>query len=130
MNDLIRAEIGRLQAGPQEGEFTFLHHDGPVVEKSRNVMERVRYILEVKAKQESEAQILARLRHIRFVPEELASPYRAAMAEASKAYDAAWVEASKAYDAAVAEADKEILALIPNCSWDSKTIFGAGEVKP
>ena len=53
--------------GPKSGYFTLLHHLGPLVEWSDNVMERVEYIKSNKAAFE----IPIRLRHIVFVPKKM-----------------------------------------------------------
>ena len=106
--ELIDAEVMRIKAGPQSGCFTFLHHQGPLLEQSDDVMERVNYILQTKPKVERHA----RLRHIYFVP-----------APAEKAYQEAKASAEKAYQEATAPAEKAILALIPNCAWNGETIL-------
>mgnify|MGYP001560056183 CR=1 FL=1 len=98
MDEKTQAEYDRIKAGPQKGAFTFLHHEGPVVEESSNIMERIEYILTDKPQDEH----YTRLRHIVSIP----------------------APADKAYQEAIAPADKAILALIPNCGWDGKTIFG------
>lgn len=107
MNDkaLIDKEIARIKAGPQKGYFSFLHHEGPIIEWSENVMERVDFILLNK----NPSEIYTRLRHIYYVPE---------------TYQEAIATAGKAYQEAIATAEKVILALIPNCTWDGKSIFG------
>src|SRR3990167_7650110 len=64
---LIDTEVVRIKAGPHSGMFTFLHHERPIIEGSKNVMERVEYILGNKPPSE----ILTRLRHIYCVPEVL-----------------------------------------------------------
>ena len=56
--------------GPQSGLFTLLHHEGPAVEWSDNVMERVEYIQIHKP----EAEHKTRFRHIVYVDPELLPP--------------------------------------------------------
>ena len=53
--------------GPTKGMFTLLHHEGPLLEWSDNVMKRVKYIREHKAQSERDI----RLRHIVFFPKKL-----------------------------------------------------------
>ena len=102
--------------GPKSGYFTLLHHWGPLVEWSDNVMERVEYIKSNKAAHE----IPVRLRHIVFVPQPKA--LQKADADRQKAYadrqkaDADW---QKAY------ADKLLAYLhkhVKDCKWDGKEI--------
>ena len=97
MDERIKKEIARLKAGPQTGYFTFLHHEKPV-EESSNLFERIDYILADKPVNE----IYDRLRHIYPVT----------------------ATAEKAYQKATAPAWKAVLAVIPNCAWDGKSIFG------
>ena len=88
--------------GPTSGYFTLLHHCGPLVEWSDNVMERVEYIKSNKAAHE----IPVRLRHIVFVPQP----------KALRKADADW---QKAY------ADKLLAYLhkhVKDCKWDGKEI--------
>mgnify|MGYP001567606201 CR=1 FL=1 len=120
MDEKTQKEYDRIWAGPHEGEFSLLHHQGPIVEHSDNVMERVAYILQEKPVEEQ----YDRLRHIYFVPADVARVWNAAMAEPDRARNAAMAEADRARKAARAEPDRPILALIPNCSWDGRTIFG------
>ena len=109
MDEKTQAEYDRIKLGPQTGQFTFLHHNGPVTESSENVMQRVEYLLQTKEVSEH----YARLRHIYPVP-----------APAHKAYWEATASAQKAYDEAIGPAQKLILALIPDCAWNGKTILG------
>ena len=109
MDAKTQIEYDRIKAGPHEGRFTFLHHEGPVVEESKNVMERVGFILRDKP----ETEHYDRLRHIYYVPLKI-----------MRVYDAAMAEPQRVYDAAMAEAEKPIVALIPDCAWDGNTIFG------
>ena len=53
--------------GPTKGLFTLLHHEGPLLEWSDDVMKRVKYINE----QKPEYERAIRLRHIVFFPENL-----------------------------------------------------------
>ena len=60
----IEREIKRIQNLPRlDGWFTLLHHRGPVLEFSNNVMDRVNFILRNKPLDE----ILTRLRNIYYV---------------------------------------------------------------
>ena len=98
MDAKTQAEYARIKAGPHTGNFTLLHHDGPIIEQSNDVMERVDYIFHEKPAVEH----YDRLRHIYFVRKPLYADY---------------VAKRKPLDA-------EILSLIPDCSWNGKTIFG------
>ena len=82
MNTAIQAEIDRIKAGPQSGWFTFLHHEGPIIESSSNVMERVEYIVAEKLQEE----ILIRLQHIWHITAPAWEAYQEATALAEKAY--------------------------------------------
>src|SRR3990167_5128775 len=99
MNEAIQAEVDRLKAGPQSGWFTFLHHEGPIAEKSANVMERVGYILREKAKNESPEKILARLQHIYPMPTDLRGDYEAQWKVLDGDYWAKWELLRGDYDA-------------------------------
>ena len=59
----IALEVQRLRKLPKAGVFTLLHHRGPLLEPSIDVMKHVVFILENKPKNE----VLVRLRHIRHV---------------------------------------------------------------
>ena len=115
---LIDAEVARIEAGPHSGMFTFLHHKGPIIGQSENVMERIDFILSDKPSSE----ILIRLQHIYRLPEN----FQEAIATAEKAYQEAIATAEKAYQEAKATAEKAAIAIIPNCKWNGKTIFGNG----
>ena len=83
MNTQTQAEYDRIEAGPHEGEFTFLHHDGPIIEHTDDVMVRVREILERKYPWEH----YDRLRRIHYLePSMIPEGWRAAVA----ARRAAW----------------------------------------
>ena len=127
MTAKIQAEVDRIKAGPHEGSFTFPHHEGPVVEKSDNIMERVEYILTEKARTETPEQIYTRLRHIYYVPEEIAKTaakaiYDKTCNDAKALYDKTCNDAGAIYDKT--RDDAGVLKLIPDCKWDGKTIFG------
>ena len=107
MDARTQVEYDRIKAGPHEGEFSFLHHAGPVVEKSYDVMERVDCIVTEKAQKETPEQIYTRLRHIYWIDT------LALLPECQEAY-AKWQEADATF----------VIALLPNCGWDGKTIFG------
>ena len=96
MDEKTQAEYDRIKAGPHEGLFTFLHHDGPVVEHSDNVMERVHFTLRNKPASEH----YDRLRHIYRLPPEIAK----ACKEAWALYDKACQEARALYDKTCQEA--------------------------
>ena len=89
--------------GPKSGYFTLLHHEGPLMEWSANVMERVAYI---KTDKHSDERPL-RLRHIVFVPKKMQpQAVRDAYAKWQDAYaksqdaDAKWQDAyAKSQDA-------------------------------
>ena len=63
MDERTQAEYDRIAAGPHSGEFSFLHHEGPVVEHSVNVMERVADVL-CERPDKPASQQHDRLRHI------------------------------------------------------------------
>ena len=115
----ISIELDRLRSGPQAGQFTFLHHAGPVLEYASNLQNRINVIL----REKPESEHLIRLRHIYFVPPEMVVVYNEAVAPAWKAYNEAVASAGKAYNEAVASAELPILALIPDCKWNGSTIF-------
>ena len=96
--------------GPRQGYFTLLHHSGPIVEWSNDVMERVVFIKRAKAPHE----IPIRLRHIVFVPKKMQPKYvRDAYAKWQDAY-AKWQDADK----------EQLLAYlhkhVKDCKWDGK----------
>ena len=94
--------------GPKSGMFTLLHHEGPLVEWSDNVMERVGYIKRYKS--ENERPI--RLRHIVFVPKKM-------QPKALQKADADWQKVN---------ADKLLAYLkkhVKNCKWNGKTLVFA-----
>ena len=97
MDQQVQIEYDRIKAGPHAGYFSFIHHKGPVVEHSSDVMERAEFILRDKL----ESQHYDRLRHIYSVP----------------------ASAEKAYREAVVPAEKIISNLIPNCAWDGSSIL-------
>ena len=150
MDANTEVEYFRLQAGPQSGHFTFLHHNGPILDQSSNVMERVKYILQDKIASEH----CTRLRHIQYVPPILQKAYEEAGAAAEralsearatawkafeeaiaptvcqeaitlaeKAYEEAIAPTEKAYEEAGAAAEVPILSLIPNCQWNGRSIL-------
>ena len=127
--------------GPRHGYFTLLHHSGPIVEWSNDVMERVVFIKRAKAPHE----IPIRLRHIVFVPKKMQSKYvRDAYAKWQDAYAkwqdadakyakwqdayAKWHDAYAKWQDAYAkwqDADKEQLLAylhkhVKDCKWDGK----------
>ena len=108
MDAKIQAEYDRIKAGPHAGNFTLLHHEGPIIEQSNDVMERVDYTLREKPAVEH----YDRLRHIYFVPKLLYADY-----EAKRKLLGADYEAKRKL------LDDEILSLIPDCGWNGKTIL-------
>ena len=95
--------------GPTKGLFTLLHHEGPLLEWSDDVMKRVKYINEKKPEYER----AIRLRHIVFFPENLwgeklqkeCAKWRKADAKWRKA-DAEWWKADAKRRKADAEWEK------------------------
>ena len=62
----IKAEYDRIAKGPHTGWFTLLHHEGPELEHSHNVIERLDFILAEK----QESEWLTRLINIVWVNDE------------------------------------------------------------
>src|SRR3990167_3630266 len=98
--------------GPKSGFFTLLHHHGPPIEWSHDVMERVKYIQKDKAAHERPI----RLRHIVYVQKKMIpKPVQKAEAEWQKA-EAEWRKA---------EAEKLTAYLhkhVKDCRWNGKEI--------
>ena len=98
--------------GPKAGMFTLLHHEGPLLEWSDDVMERIKYIKDRKAP----IEVAIRLRHIVFYPKKLWSKQmQEADAKRQEAY-AKWQEA---------DADKILAYLkrhVKDCRWNGKEI--------
>lgn len=63
MDPQTRAEYKRIKAGPHQGWFTLLHHNGPILEWSDNVMQRVNFVMIFKPLNE----LYNRLRHIHHI---------------------------------------------------------------
>ena len=123
--ELIDSEVARLKAGPQKGWFTFLHHTGPILEHSDNVMERAEYILKNKPANE----ILTRLQHIYAIPVTLDDDYEAKRKPLYDDYEAKrkpldddyWAKLKPLDDdywAKLKPLDDDILTIIPNCKWN------------
>jgi len=88
--------------GPTKGLFTLLHHEGPLLEWSDDVMERIKFINEKKPEDER----AIRLRHIVFFPEKLRGKKMwKADAERQKAYTE-WKKAYTEWKKAYAERQK------------------------
>src|SRR3990167_6084522 len=88
--------------GPTKGWFTLLHHEGPLLEWSDNVMERIDFIRREKAKSE----IPVRLRHIVAFPDSAWTPsMQKARAKRQKAH-AKWYKAEAECQEADAKWDK------------------------
>jgi len=119
--------------GPTAGHFTLLHHQGPLIERSHDVMERVGHIKGDKA--ESERPV--RLRHIVYVPIKMIpktvrkayAKWEKAYAEWEKAYakwekaDAEWEKAYAKWEKA--DADKLLAYLhkhVKDCRWNGKEL--------
>ena len=106
---LLAKQYDRIIAEGVSGLFTLLHHEGPILEESTNVVERLEYILTQKPKSER----LIRLQNIA----RLSSDDRAA-------YDAIQQPAWAAYDAIQQPAASQALAKArPNNTWNGKSIF-------
>ena len=119
--------------GPKSGYFTLLHHEGPLVEWSDDVMERVVYIQREKIAYERPI----RLRHIVHVPKEMIpkkvhkayAKWQKARAEWQKAYakwqkaDAKWQKARADWQKADAEKFTAYLHKhVKDCKWNGKEI--------
>jgi chromosome segregation ATPase len=133
--------------GPTKGWFTLLHHEGPLVEYSQDVMERIRYI----NREKSAAERPIRLRHIVYVPmkmipkkwqkadakwEKADAEWQKADAEWQKAdaewqkTDAEWQKTDAEWQKADAECEKadapQILAYlkqhVTDCKWNGKEL--------
>ena len=102
----IKNEVERLTALPQQGWFTLLHHKGPVIEESQNLMERVNYILQNKP----ESERLTRLRNIYYVRPEQVAEYKrieqSAWAEYKRIRQSAWAEYKRIRQSALAEFER------------------------
>ena len=84
--------------GPKSGFFTLLHHQGPLIEWSIDVMERVKYIRTYKSAHER-----PRLWHIVYVPKKMIpKPVRKAYAKWQKA-SAEWEKVNTEWQKASAE---------------------------
>ena len=98
--------------GPNKGYFTLLHHQGPKIEWSDDVMERVSFIKEEKAKHE----VPIRLHHIVHYPDKLIP------AKWKRAY-AEWQKARAEWEKA--DADKfnaYIKKYVKDCRWNGSEI--------
>ena len=153
MSPEIQAEYDRLKAYPLVGEYTFLHHEGPIIERTDCLMERVDYIICHKPRSEQ----LVRLRHIQRIPPDILAEYERVTAPAWAKYkrvtaraerDRAWAEYERVKAQAWAEYERvkaqawaeyervktpaasPVLALIPDCQWDGKSIFGKHTTRP
>ena len=111
--------------GPKVGMFTLLHHEGPLLEWSDDVMERVKYIKDRKAP----IEVAIRLRHIVLYPKKLWSKWQEAYAKwqevdakRKEAY-AKWKEADAKWHEV--DADKILAHLkrhVKDCRWNGKEI--------
>ena len=105
--------------GPIKGMFTLLHHEGPLLEWSHDVMVRVAYIKREKTPKE----IPTRLRHIVHYPDHLIpAEWQKANAEWQKAY-AEWQKANAEWEKA------DWFKILPylhqhveDCRWNGKEL--------
>ena len=95
MSPELQTEYDRILAGGVKGLFTLLHHQGPVIEASENVKERLDYIVTEKPQSER----LLRLRNIAILTPEVEQAYLAIEKPAMEAYKAVQKPALEAYDA-------------------------------
>ena len=112
--------------GPKSGYFTLLHHEGPLMEWSHNVMDRIDFI----KREKSSIEVPIRLRHIVHYAIELTpGSVQKAEAERQKAYterlkaEAEWQKAEAEW--LKAEADKLLVYFrkqVPDHRWDGKEI--------
>ena len=91
----IQAEYDRIAKGPHKGWFTLLHHEGPVLEESHDVIERLDFIL----KEKPEHERLTRLINIVHVEQP-------ALAEYEKVMQSACAECEKVTQSACAKHEK------------------------
>ena len=96
----IQAEYDRIAKGPHTGWFTLLHHEGPALEKSHNVIERLDFIL----KEKPEHERLCRLINIVHVPQPALDEYKKVTQPALK-------------------------KLNPRTTWNGETIFSGRDAK-
>ena len=134
----IQAEYDRIAKGPHKGWFTLLHHEGPVLEESHDVIERLDFIL----KEKPEHERLTRLINIVHVPPTACAKYekvtqsacaeykkvtQPALAEYEKVKQTAWAEYEKVMQSARAECEKvkqsAFKKLNPRTTWNGTTIF-------
>jgi len=126
---------------PTWGWYTFLHHQGPIIEYSDNVVKRLDYIRAWKPK----GEIPIRLQHIAYVdfrriPQEYMvavnlydTAQHFAVTKGSTANDDGWAIAHARLSDAKHKYQGELTALafehVPDCYWDPlhETIFKPGE---
>ena len=143
MDDKVQIEYDRILAGPHSGNFTFLHHDGPMVQHIDNVLKR----LDIIFKEKADSQHYDRLRHIYYLDinalpqacrdadkacrdadKAARDAYRACQnvdrtPDAYRAYqDAnyAWRDADKAWEKVITP---YVMQLIPDCAWNGLRIL-------
>ena len=108
---------------PTKGNFFLLHHQGPLLEWTNDIWERVEYILTDKPKYERKK----RLREIRPVFGRLPEPLiqaGAACEKAAAAYLMARAVFAKAGAAYASQLEALHRAECPNSKWNGYTIFG------
>ena len=105
--------------GPKSGFFTLLHHIGPPIEWSHDVMERVKYIQKDKAAHERPI----RLRHIVYVQKKMIpKPVQKADVEWQKA-EAEWQKAYAEWQKADAvKLTAYLHKHIKDCRWNGKEL--------
>ena len=107
--------------GPTSGLFSLLHHEGPLVEKTTNVLERIDYILNHKLPNE----VFIRLAHIVYLAPNLV-PAAAKRAPLDADYEAKRDALDADYKAKRAPLDAEIVAyikpLIPDFRWNGRRL--------
>ena len=111
-----------------EAGFAYhIHHD-VLVEWCTDYAQRVKFIKEMKPKEEQKL----RLRLFQLIPDAVIkslpsyAEWEKAYAERDKAYaerDKAYAEWDKAYAIIIAELTKLHSQLCPDCTWNGKTIF-------
>lgn len=123
----IEKELKRIRTLPNQGYFTLLHHEGPFIERSYNVTERIRYILNDKPCPE----VLTRLKNIHYMTPErkaaVADIVRKYAPDGSAANLEPWVHPFQKDYKAIKECDRRVAKvlkpMLPFCSYNGKDIF-------
>lgn len=109
MDARTQIEYDRIAAGPHSGEFSFLHHKGPVVEHSYNVMKRLDNILSG-CPDKPVHQQYDRLRHIYYIdPAKLPKDCQEAATKRHEAY-VKYLEADTECQEAATKRHQEVYA--------------------